>query len=110
MGVDSTNNGLFQPIPPTAVPQDEIAYSDIAPLVNAQGFIRYWDPVSQTPYLYNRETKTFVTYNDAQAELARARYVRAHHLGGIMFWQYSHDPDNALLDAIDRGFGINQNK
>lgn len=110
LGVDSTNNGLFQPIPPTAVPQDEIAYSDIAPLVNAQGFIRYWDPVSQTPYLYNRETKTFVTYNDAQAELARARYVRAHHLGGIMFWQYSHDPDNALLDAIDRGFGINQNK
>lgn len=106
MGVESTKNGLFQPIPPTAIPQDEVAYSDIAPLVNALGYRRYWDPISQTPYLYNAQTKTFITYNDAEAELARTRYVRKRHLGGIMFWQYSHDPQNVLLDAIDRGFGM----
>jgi len=107
MGVYSTNNGLFQPIPSTAAPQEELAFSDIAPLINAQGYIRYWDPVSQTSYLYNAETKTFITYNDAETEIARTKYVRAHHLGGIMFWQYSHDPDNVLLNAIDQGFGVN---
>jgi chitinase len=48
-GVESTNNGLFQPIPPTAVPQDEIAYFEIAPLVNAQGYMRYWDPSRRHP-------------------------------------------------------------
>lgn len=110
IGVESTNHGLFQPIPPTATPQDEPAYSDIAPLVNAQGYVRYWDPVSQTPYLYNAQTKTFITYNDAEAELARTKYVRDHHLGGIMFWQYAHDPDNVLLGAIDQGFGMNQSR
>lgn len=108
IGVESTNHGLFQPIPPTATPQNEPAYSDIAPLVNAQGYVRYWDSVSQTPYLYNAETKTFITYNDAEAELARTKYVRDHHLGGIMFWQYAHDPDNVLLEAIDRGLGMSQ--
>jgi chitinase len=110
MGVESTNHGLFQSIPPTATPQDELAYSDIAPLVNAEGYMRYWDPVSQAPYLYNAETKTFITYNDAETELARTQYVLDHHLGGIMFWQYGHDPDNVLLNAIDRGFGVNQRR
>lgn len=110
MGVESTNNGLFQPIPPTAPPQDEVAYSDIAPLVNAQGYVRYWDALSQTPYLYNAETKTFVTYNDAETELTRTKYVRDHHLGGMMFWQYGHDPDNVLLNAIDQGFGMSQTR
>lgn len=107
LGVDSTNNGLFQPIPPTAAPQEELAYFQIAPLVNAQGYLRYWDPISQAPYLYNAETKTFITYNDAETELTRTKYVRDHHLGGIMFWQYAHDPGNVLLGAIDQGFGIN---
>lgn len=109
-GVESTNNGLFQPIPPTAAPQDELAYFHIAPLVNAQGYMRYWDPISQTPYLYNSKTKTFITYNDAETELTRTKYVRDHHLGGIMFWQYAHDPDNVLLGAIDQGFGMNQRR
>ena len=105
-GVESTNNGLFQPIPPTAAPQDELSYFHIAPLVNAQGYTRYWDPTSQAPYLYNAKTKTFITYNDAETELTRTKYVRDHHLGGIMFWQYAHDPDNVLLGAIDQGFGM----
>lgn len=110
MGVEATNHGLFQAIPPAAPPQDEIAFSEIAPLVNAAGYRRYWDPVSKTPYLYNAETKTFITYNDAEAELARTQYVLDHHLGGIMFWQYGHDPDNVLLNAIDQGFGMMQGR
>jgi chitinase len=110
MGVESTNNGLFQPIPPTAAPQEELAYFHIAPMVNAQGYMRYWDPISQTPYLYNGETKTFITYNDAETELTRTKYVRDHHLGGIMFWQYAHDPGNVLLRAINQGFGMNQRR
>ncbi len=110
MGVEATNHGLFQPIPSTAPPQDEIAFSEVASLVNAAGYTRYWDPVSKTPYLYNAETKTFITYNDAEAELARTKYVLEHHLGGIMFWQYGHDPDNVLLNAIDQGFGMNKRR
>jgi GH18 family chitinase len=27
--------------------------------------------------------------------------VVAHHLGGVMFWDYSNDPSGTLLHAID---------
>jgi len=27
-----------------------------------------------------------------------------------MFWQYGHDPDNVLLNAIDQGFGMNKRR
>lgn len=106
LGVEATNNGLFQPIPATSKPQSEIVYWRIAESVNAQGYKRYWDPIGMAPYLYNAETKRFITYNDAETMLTRTKYVKDHHLGGIMFWQYTGDPNNDLLDAIDKGFNI----
>lgn len=104
VGVESTNNGLWQAVPgKTPAPMSTPVYAQIEPLVNAQGYVRYWDAVGQTPYLYNAETKTFITYNDMEAELARSKYVKAKKLGGIMFWQYYGDPKNVLLNAIDAG-------
>jgi chitinase len=79
-------------------------YGDVVPLVNAQGFVRYWDATAEAPFLYNAESKTFITYNDAEAEAARTAYVKKMGLGGLMFWQYGGDPGNVLLDAIDAGF------
>jgi len=108
VGVEpGTTNGLWQPVanPRMAAPQSTPVYGQIDPLVNAQGFVRYWDPVGEAPYLYNAETKTFITYNDAQTEMSRAKYVKQHHLQGLMFWQYTGDPNNVLLDAMDKGFG-----
>ncbi len=108
VGVEAgATNGLWQPVanPKVAAPQSTPVFGQIEPMVNAQGFVRYWDPVGMAPYLYNAATKTFVTYNDAEAELARTKYVKAKKLGGIMFWQYTGDPNNVLLDAIDQGFG-----
>ena len=112
VGVEAGNtNGLWQPVASrTAAPNSTPVFGQIEPMVNAQGFVRYWDPVGMAPYLYNAETKTFVTYNDAQAELARTKYVKDKGLGGIMFWQYTGDPNNVLLDAIDQGFGYGPKK
>jgi chitinase len=101
--VEAANNGLWQPIAGNGY---EIIFGDIEPLINQQGFVRFWDRTAAAPYLYNPANKTFITYNDAEAEAARTAYVKKHHLAGIMFWQYTGDPRNALLDAIDAGFGI----
>ena len=100
-GVGPTNNGLWQ----TVTGQGSgIVFHETVPLVNARGFVRYWDATAMTPYLYNVETQTFITYNDAEAEKVRTDYVKKNKLGGIMFWQYSGDPQNVLLDAIVAGF------
>lgn len=106
-GVEAANHGLFQPLPtPEAAPNSTPVFAQIEPLIDAQGFRRFWDPIAKAPFLYNAETKNFITYNDPEAELERTKYVRQQHLGGIMFWQYTGDPNNVLLDAIDKGFGI----
>jgi len=88
----------------TAPGAGTIVFRDVVPLVNARGFVRYWDDTAKAPYLYNPEQRTFMTYNDAQAEAERTAYVKKMNLGGIMFWQYSGDSGNVLLDAIAAGF------
>lgn len=100
-GVGPTNNGLWQPVTGEG---SAIVFWQTVPLVNAEGFVRYWDPVAQAPYLYNGQAQTFITYNDAEAERVRTDYVKKNGLGGMMFWQYSGDPQNILLDAINAGF------
>ena len=102
-GVDTANHGLWQPIHGQGSGLD---FGQIEPLVGKQGFVRYWDGTAAAPYLYNAATRTLITYNDAEAETARAAYVKELGLGGIMFWQYNGDPRNVLLDAIDAGFGM----
>ncbi len=102
-GVPAANNGLWQPITGQG---SDITFGEVEPLIDHQGFVRHWDSTADAPFLYNAGTRTFITYNDPAAEAARTAYVRQHHLGGIMFWQYTDDPRNTLLDAIDRGFGI----
>jgi chitinase len=101
-GVEAANHGLWQPI--NAQGGVDIVYRDVAALVNAQGYARYWDATAEAPYLYNAETKTFITYNDAETEASRTAYVRKMGLGGVMFWQYGGDAGNTLLDAIVTGF------
>lgn len=48
-------------------------------------------------------THTFITYDDPESIAAKAAFVKAYHLGGIMYWEQSLDPTDELLDAIWRG-------
>jgi chitinase len=106
VGVEAGDtHGLWQAPRDQNLAPIEMSFGKIEPLVNAQGYVRYWDPLAMAPYLYNAAQKIFITYNDPEAELARTEYVEKHHLQGIMFWQYTGDPNNVLLDAIDKGFG-----
>jgi chitinase len=99
--VPPENHGLFQPGKAAANPTP--LYGVIDRSMIGHGFTRYWDPVAEAPYLYNAATKTFVTYDDTESMAKKTAYVMKHHLGGIMFWEYTGDPDNVLLDAINAG-------
>jgi Chitinase len=71
--------------------------------IDRGGFVRKWDAKAQAPYLWNAQTRAFITYDDPQSIAIKAAYVRKHHLGGIMFWELSQDSGGALLDAIVTG-------
>ena len=60
---------------------------------------RYFDPIAQVPYLYNAETKEFITYEDEESLIAKVDYAYENGLG-IMFWEYGYDYENVLTDAI----------
>ncbi len=66
------------------------------------GYVRYWDDKAQAPYLWNAQTRMFVSYDDPQSLALKAGFVRSHQLGGMMYWEQSQDPDGQLLDVLYR--------
>lgn len=97
--VQDVNHGLFQP--GKTVPNAYTPYSIIPTSLLNQGYERYWDTKAAVPYLYNPQKQIFVTYEDPESLQGKCKYVLAHHLGGVMFWEYSNDPSGTLLQAID---------
>jgi chitinase len=101
--VAATRNGLFQS--GTSTHDLHLDYGSIESVLlkPGSGYVRYWDFSSDSPYLYNASAQTWVDYEDAESLAHKALYVRDYHLGGIMFWEYTGDPNNVLLDAIYAG-------
>jgi chitinase len=97
-GVNPTNNGLFQTYDHYA---GDYSYSKlIRDFVDKQGFKRFWDGAAKAPYLWNSDTATFVTYDDPESLRAKADFVKANRLGGMMYWEHSQDPEEVLLNTI----------
>ena len=70
--VPSINNGLFQEYKGisnqgTWTP-GIFDYWDLkAHFVNKNGFVKYWDEYAQVPWLYSKDTATFITYDDEKS-------------------------------------------
>lgn len=101
--VRDRDNGRYQPygryLTTYDWPQLQASYID------RNGFRRYWDEQAQAPYLWNAQTRGFVSYEDPQSLRAKAAYVKAQRLGGVMYWEQSLDPDNQLFDALATALG-----
>jgi len=99
--VNPLHHGLNQPYGKFI---DAFPYSVLVDTrIDRDGFVRKWDKVARAPFLWNATTRTFISYEDPQSLAAKARYVRKHKLGGLMFWELSQDRDDQLLDAIVKG-------
>jgi chitinase len=71
-------------------------------MIDQDGYKRYWDKKAKAPYLFNHETKVFVTYEDEKSVKEKANYVKKNHLAGLFFWEYFEDPKEYLLNVIDK--------
>ena len=71
--------------------------------INKQGYVRHWDDVAKAPWLWNAKTQHFITYDDPQSIAAKMAYIKAEHLGGIMYWEQTNDPADELLNAMWQG-------
>lgn len=73
-------------------------------LVNQGNYVFYRDSIAHAPYIFNSQTNEFITYDDEWSVRAKCEYVRRNRLGGVMFWEYSSDPKEYLLDEIVASF------
>lgn len=105
-GADAANNGLFQPfegLPDRDLGEGVYAYRDLSPDLTTSA-VRYWDEEAQAAWLYDSETGTMVSYEDVGSITAKARYVDALFLGGMMAWELGFDDAyHTLLRAIYLG-------
>ena len=55
------------------------------------GFIEYWDPKCLAPFLYNSDTKDYISYDNKNSIYEKSKYVWEKNLGGIIIWESSGD-------------------
>src|SRR5215203_1161043 len=92
------NNGLYQK---TIKAMRNGGYTFLKDsLINKNGFVRYWDEKAKAPYIFNKETKVFISYDDEQSVKEKCKYVKDHKLAGVMFWEYNSDKKEYLLKTI----------
>lgn len=98
-GVRSQNNGLYQ-----WTPDDERGSYGFDRLrdefIDKNGFTRYWDEEAKAPYLWNPENKTIIVYDDEESLEIKSNYIKARGLGGAMFWEYSSNTGEELLNTL----------
>ena len=64
-------------------------------------WIRNWDNITQTPWLFNPTDKTFISYDDPQSLGIKINYALCQGLGGAMVWSVDEDSSNGeLLNVV----------
>jgi chitinase len=97
-GVKDINHGLFQA---AMGGENSIgSYRELKAL--SQAADRKYDPkVASCTIWYNGK---FWSYDCPEALKQKLEYVKGRHLGGVMFWELSHDtPDSELLRTLAGG-------
>jgi chitinase len=96
--VDSMHNGLGN----TGKFKSNVNYSKLVEsYTEKDGYEYHWDSDAQAPFLYNKQLRTFVTFDDKKSVSLKTKYALEKQLGGIMFWKLNGDTyTDGLLDAI----------
>lgn len=97
-GVNPENNGLYQPYERFA---GAWSYDAIMRDFNeSAGYQRFWDDAAKAPYLWNADSTIMISYDDPESLRHESEFVRNRGLGGIMYWEHSHNEDQVLLTTI----------
>jgi GH18 family chitinase len=103
-GVSDVDYGLYQPAGGAAPGTWESGSYDFNDIQknHLSSEIRHWNAEAYVPWLYDPESKIFISYDDAQSLAAKAGYARDLGLAGVMIWELSQG-DESLIDALYQG-------
>ncbi|KAK4521768.1 COPII subunit [Mucor velutinosus] len=66
-----------------------------------KGWERNWDQVSQTPWLFNPDTKHFISYDDPESLNIKVEHALCEDLAGVMVWDI-HQDNGELLEVVNK--------
>ncbi|WP_223590750.1 glycoside hydrolase family 18 protein [Neobacillus bataviensis] len=94
--VNNVNDGLYQSFTGGG---SALSYGQLeASYLNKNGFIRYWEPDSKVPWLFNGSQ--FISYDDPESIGYKTSFIKSMGLGGAMMWELSQDPNKVLISKI----------
>jgi len=104
-GVPNVNNGLFAtyigPANAGTWENGVFDYWDLAQnYIDMNGYVSYWNDVAKVPWIYNPNTQNMISYDNPQSMEIKVNYIKSMNLGGVMFWEFSGDKYEALLNTI----------
>ena len=70
--------------------------------MNKNGFKYYRDNEAKAAYLYNENTRQFISFDDEWSVKNKTDYVKKKGMAGLMFWEYSSDKKEYLLKQIQK--------
>lgn len=98
-GVNPERRGLYQEARTTG----EIIYYRVIKedVLSDTSFADFWDTSAAARWLWNRHDSIFISYEDTESIRQKIDYLKRKGLGGVMFWEYTDNPDGELLNSID---------
>jgi chitinase len=100
--VPNANHGLYQSSPNIQPAALGGGTADYNVLVTQPGFTTYFDPVTQSDWIY--DGTTFWSFDDPRMLAIKTQYVKTMRLGGVMYWSLDgDDASGTLATAIYNG-------
>ncbi|MFF2886244.1 glycosyl hydrolase family 18 protein [Paenibacillus sp. NPDC057967] len=69
-------------------------------------FQHYWNEASKVSYVYSKEDKLFIGYNDVTTMMYTASLVKTLNLAGVMSWDITNDENRTLTTQLVKDLPI----
>lgn len=91
------NKGLYQNAMSTGI---IIPYWDILKRMESGKYIKEYDAKARASYLWNPSDSIFISWETPRDIQLKSDYIIQKGLGGAMFWEYSLDKNQELLNTL----------
>ncbi|WOD42655.1 glycoside hydrolase family 18 protein [Hwangdonia lutea] len=95
--VSSVKDGLYEPANEGGI---IVAYWDIVEKIKSGNYKTLYDESAKASYLWNAKDSIFISYDTPKDIKLKTDYIKVKGLGGAMFWEYSLDKDQELLNTL----------
>ncbi|PKG38147.1 glycoside hydrolase family 18 protein [Psychromonas sp. Urea-02u-13] len=83
----------------------DLSYHEIQAMVNDKesGWVEFYDAKHEAAFAWNESEKGFISYDNARSVEAKGNWVLAQGFAGVFAWELTHDNNNELTKAMNKG-------